>query len=170
MRLIIVLLTSILMLACGSDSWNYDYHSDSDYPLASGYWRLDYARTIADNCFDDAPGNRPDVVDYLPQGFTIQATTNSFLIEAIDYGTDGPVSCPLTGAQFTCSPQRASTLTWTYQIVFSGNLRSYEVIQGQAFVRYLEADSYNQELFDEQGFDLEQCSSTILMELVWSDW
>ena len=51
----------------------------------------------------------------------VDASTGSFQIEAVDYGTEGPVTCTLSGADFTCQPQRATpALGWTYRLCSRG--------------------------------------------------
>ena len=172
MRIAILLTLTASLVGCGTDEGFFGENGNAvDSQLASGYWRLDYARTGDDDCFPESQDSRTNLVGYLPEGFTIDATSGSFQIEAVDYGTDGPVTCTLSGADFTCQPQRATpALGWTYQILFSGRLRSSEQIQGQAAVKYLGLDPYNEEALGRAGIDFENCVSNMLLELTWSDW
>ena len=172
MRIAMTMTLALLLTSCGGEEGFFDPNGNQvDTQLASGYWRLDYARTVDDDFFSESPDSRTNLVSYLPEGFTIDASTGSFLIEAVDYGTEGPVTCTLSGADFTCQPQRATpALGWTYQIVFSGRVRSSEQIQGQAAVKYLGLDPYNEEALGRAGIDFENCVSNMLLELTWSDW
>ena len=172
MRIAMTMTLALLLTSCGGEEDFFDPNGNPvDTQLASGYWRLDYARTVDDDCFPESPDSRTSLVSYLPEGFTIDAYTGSFQIEAVDYGTEGPVTCTLSGADFTCQPQRATpALGWTYQIVFSGRVRSSEQIQGQAAVKYLGLDPYNEEALGRAGIDFENCVSNMLLELTWSDW
>ena len=172
MRIAMTMTLALLLTSCGGEEDFFDPNGNPvDTQLASGYWRLDYARTVDDDCFPESPDSRTSLVSYLPEGFTIDASTGSFQIEAVDYGTEGPVTCTLSGADFTCQPQRATpALGWTYQIVFSGRVRSSEQIQGQAAVKYLGLDPYNEEALGRAGIDFENCVSNMLLELTWSDW
>ena len=49
-------------------------------------------------------------------------------------------------------------------------VRSYEQIQGQAAVKYLGLDPYNEEALRRAGIDFENCVSNLILELTWSDW
>ena len=122
MRIAMTMTLALLLTSCGGEEDFFDPNGNPvDTQLASGYWRLDYARTVDDDCFPESPDSRTSLVSYLPEGFMVDASTGSFQIEAVDYGTEGPVTCTLSGADFTCQPQRATpALGWTYQIVFSG--------------------------------------------------
>ena len=172
MRITMTMTLALLLTSCGGEDGFFDPNGNPvDTPLASGYWRLDYARTVDDDCFPESQDSRSDLVQYLPEAFTIDASAGSFQIEAVDYGTEGPVTCRLSGAEFTCQPQRATpAIGWTYQIVFTGRVRSYEQIQGQAAVKYLGLDPYNEEALRRAGIDFENCVSNLILELTWSDW
>ena len=141
-----------------------------DTQLASGYWRLDYARTVDDDCFPESPDSRTSLVSYLPEGFTIDAYTGSFQIEAVDYGTEGPVTCTLSGADLPASHSALPRLSAGPTRLCSRGGSAHRTDSGSAAVKYLGLDPYNEEALGRAGIDFENCVSNMLLELTWSDW
>ena len=75
MRITMTMILALLLTSCGGEEGFFDPNGDPvDTPLASGYWRLDYARTVDDDCFPESQDSRSDLVEYLPEAFTIDAS------------------------------------------------------------------------------------------------
>jgi hypothetical protein len=143
-----------------------------------GFYELSTARVASDNCgFEDYIQAEVfvSIADrYLPESANVQVDGDTFLIEADDFGTSGPVACLPTKSGFTCDTQTA-TLDYyfyvlSYAIDFTGEVTTPERIRGRADVRYLELDDTSISVLKALGFELSDCVTEVILEWSWIDW
>ena len=143
-----------------------------------GFYELSYARVASDTCgFEDyiqAEAFASIADRYLPQSANVQADGDTFLLEANDFGTSGPVACLPTKSGFECDTQIASLdyyfYVYTYAIDFAGEVATPERIRGRANVRYLELDDFSTSAIKALGLELSDCVTEVVLEWSWADW
>jgi len=101
----------------------------------------------------------------------VQADGDTFLIEAHDFGTSGPVACVPTESGFECDTQIATlnhfyTNVYSDAIDFVGEVATPERIRGRANVRYLEFDDFSISALKTLGLELSDCVTEMVLE--WS--
>ena len=167
-NIVLAWMAALLLGGCGTFeglNTTSDPRGESEDSLATGFWRLNYARTAQDTCFGGG------LEGTLPNGFQVVGGVDTFEIEAVDYATPGPITCRLDGVRFTCEEQRSQIADgYIYKINFSGTLLDFQTIQGQARVFYEASNSETADYLEEIGVDISTCSSVLLMELTWADW
>ena len=108
----------------------------------------------------------------LPEAFDVDASENSFEIEAVDYGAQGPITCTIEDDAFSCEQQRVEPNAyglgragWEYAIDFSGDVESDNVLRGTAVVSFPQVDSQSQGWLDYYDIALEDCTQVFTLEL-----
>ena len=146
---------------------NEQKENDSTLILESSTWYATDAILTEDNCGWDPLlreffGMGADAL--LPSDFTVEGFEGSFLIEANNYGANGPISCDFEALNFTCETQNVvpldfdlGTYGWTYAIDFTGAAIDENSIYGVAEVRFPTISDWLVPIFQSIGIDASQC-------------
>lgn len=147
---------------------------EPELTLASGVWSPTDLGVEDDPCEwnDTIATFGLSVLDLLPSEFEVVAEEGRFTIEALSYGARGPISCTISGEEFTCEQQRVFPLAydlgaygWEYAVDFSGRAPSAGLLQGTAVVSFPSVDGQSARAFEYYGIDVSACTQVYSLEL-----